>query len=448
MNHITKSKSAKKKKKDKKKNPSVYQIPDGWEAIGGKIKSYPNQTQKTQLYQAFGSGRFVWNHFKTLMDKRHEMNPKQLFPKSKYLMRMLTNLKKDPKYAWLKLSDSTALQLSLHNYIEAQFSFMTGKSGEPKFKCRRYYRQSLTMRNNKVSYIRKSDYQKIVKETIQIVDKHHIRVPKLGLIRCKDLSYLRGMRILRATITWREDNDFFWISLNGIRPKKEPYARTGKAVGIDLGLGNEWLKTSDGQSWSVPDTQALEKKKRELQSKMDRRKNQAVRLAAQYNKSHTDKIDKYNYKNWQKCRHTLSLVNMKMHDKREDDIQKITAYLVKHYDLIVIEDLQVSNLMKNHKLARAIANASWARFRQVLAYKCKMYGKKLIVVPPAYTSRICSNCGKKNPAFQHMSTNQWLSVREWECPFCHAHLDRDINAAKNILKRGLKQLVVQATIAK
>ena len=115
---MTKSKSAKKKKKDKK-NPSTYQIPDGWEAIGGKIKSYPNQTQKTQLYQAFGSGRFVWNHFKALMDKRHEMNPKQLFPKSKYLMRMLTNLKKDPKYAWLKLPDSTALQLSLHNYIEA-----------------------------------------------------------------------------------------------------------------------------------------------------------------------------------------------------------------------------------------------------------------------------------------------------------------------------------------
>ena len=192
MTTLAKSKSIKKKKKDKKKNPFAYQIPDGWEAIGGKIKAYPNQTQKVQLYQAFGSGRFVWNHFKSLMDKRHEMNPKQLFPKSKYLMRMLTNLKKDPKYAWLKLPDSTALQLSLHNYIEAQFGFMAGKSGEPKFKCRRYYRQSLTMRNNKVSYTRKSDHQKIVKETIQIVDKHHIRVPKLGLIRCKNLSYLRG----------------------------------------------------------------------------------------------------------------------------------------------------------------------------------------------------------------------------------------------------------------
>lgn len=111
--------------------------------------------------------------------------------------------------------------------------------------------------------------------------------------------------------------------------------------------------------------------------------------------------------------------------------------------MIVIEDLKVKNLMKNHKLARVIANACWYQFRQILAYECKWYSKKLIVVPPAYTSRICNCCKHKNPQFNHLPTNQWLAVRQWECPYCHAIHDRDINAAININNRGitlLKQL--------
>ncbi|MCT3586584.1 transposase, partial [Lactobacillus amylovorus] len=105
---------------------------------------------------------------------------------------------------------------------------------------------------------------------------------------------------------------------------------------------------------------------------------------------------------------------------RLDYIQQATTWLVKHYDVIAIEDLKTKNLLGNHKLAHNIANAGWSMFRRMLAYKCKWYGKKLIVVPPQYTSRICSDCGQKNPAFAHMKTRDWLSVREWTCPFCRA----------------------------
>lgn len=97
--------------------------------------------------------------------------------------------------------------------------------------------------------------------------------------------------------------------------------------------------------------------------------------------------------------------------------------------------------MKNHKLAKAIANASWYLFREVLKYECKWYGVRLIIVPPQYTSRICSNCGQRNRNFTGMKTNEWLAVREWTCPFCHAKHDRDVNAAKNILKRGIRQAI-------
>lgn len=93
--------------------------------------------------------------------------------------------------------------------------------------------------------------------------------------------------------------------------------------------------------------------------------------------------------------------------------------------------------MRNHKLAHNIANAGWRMFRQMLEYKCEWYGKKLIVVAPQYTSRICCECGQKNPAFNRMKTRDWLAVRQWACPFCHAQHDRDVNASRNILKRAL-----------
>ena len=120
-------------------------------------------------------------------------------------------------------------------------------------------------------------------------------------------------------------------------------------------------------------------------------------------------------------------------NKRKDFLHKLSTNLVKTYDVIVIEDLQSKDLMKNHKLAKSIVNASWYEFRTMLNYKCKWYGKQLIVVPPQYTSQECSNC-------QYNSGKKALDVREWICENCGTYHDRDINAAKNILARGLEIL--------
>ena len=100
-------------------------------------------------------------------------------------------------------------------------------------------------------------------------------------------------------------------------------------------------------------------------------------------------------------------------------------------------------MMKNHNLANAILSNAWYMFKTMLAYKCNWYGKQLIMVDPKNTSRICSNCGKKNYDFDNLTQSQWLNKRNWTCPYCHKNHDRDINAAKNILNRGLKQTNIQ-----
>ncbi|WP_304598826.1 RNA-guided endonuclease TnpB family protein, partial [Lactobacillus intestinalis] len=116
-------------------------------------------------------------------------------------------------------------------------------------------------------------------------------------------------------------------------------------------------------------------------------------------------------------------------NKRKDYLHKLTTHLVRQYDVIAIEDLKVKNLQKNHCLAKAIANASWSMFRQMLEYKCERYGKELIAVNPKNTSRICSKCGFNSGA-------KPLEIREWTCPNCQVHHDRDINAAVNILHKA------------
>ncbi|WP_146024247.1 RNA-guided endonuclease InsQ/TnpB family protein, partial [Limosilactobacillus reuteri] len=138
----------------------------------------------------------------------------------------------------------------------------------------------------------------------------------------------------------------------------------------------------------------------------------------------------------QKARIMVAKYRQKIANQRLDQLQKFTTKLVKKYDIIVLEKLNTKGMMKNHHLARAIANASWSKLVDMLQYKCDWYGKKLIQVNPSYTSQICANCGKNNHRLG-LNKSEWLAVREWDCPNCGKHLDRDINAAQVILQKGL-----------
>lgn len=416
------------------KSPFAYQIPDGYVACGGQLRVYPNQTIRTKLYQSFGNKRYVWNHFKACFDERYKNNDQLSFPDKKALSYLLTQLKRE--HPFLRKSDSTSLQLAVDDYSRAQWDYMKHKThnqGRPRFKGLHYCRQTYTSRANKIG--------KTGKMTIRIIDDYHVLLPKICIVKTSLNKCFANYTILRATVTWRQDRDIFLLSFNGIKPKPHKLPKTGKSVGIDVGLGNEWLVLSDGTRFSVPNTVKADQKARHWQSLTDRRISRLKAAIAHHNKKFPDiPITKYEFSNWQHSRRTKAKYAMKQANIRLDDIRKAVKYLVTNYDVIIVEDLKVKNLLHNHHLAHSIANACWSEFRRILAYECDWYGKRLITVHPAYTSRICSHCGKINPSFNHLATSKWLAIRSWTCPFCHVHHDRDVNAAKNILKRGLQQL--------
>jgi len=409
------------------------------------VRVYPTDEQKVYFINLFGANRWFWNQIKDMTDKRYENNPKLSFPSVSSLKRLLPRLKQEQE--WLKKIDSTSLQATAEYYCNAQEAFFKQKPKgrkPPKFKSRHYYMQSATIKNVHYRYKLKKDNTVQEGDQIYVVDPHTLQVGKKLLLHTSSLKCLKGCTIKRMMIKYRQDLDRFYLSFTVVKEKKnlpkydEKVKKTGKAVGIDVGLGKEWLVTSDSHRWSVPDTFALEKQKNKVQSRFDRNRSAIEKRVARFNHEHKEaKIEKYDFQNWQKLRKTKSKYQLKIANKRYDYLQKVTTWLVKHYDVIAIEDLKTKNLMRNHKLAHNIANAGWRMFRQMLEYKCEWYGKKLIVVAPQYTSRICCECGQKNPAFNHMKTRDWLAVRQWECPFCHAQHDRDVNASRNILKRAL-----------
>lgn len=409
------------------------------------VRAYPTDEQKVYFINLFGANRWFWNQIKDMTDKRYGNNPKLSFPSASSLKRLLPRLKQEQE--WLKKIDSTSLQATAEYYCNAQEAFFKQKPKgrkPPKFKSRHYYMQSATIKNVHYRYKLKKNNTVQEGDQIHVVDPHTLQVGKKLLLHTSSLKYLKGCTIKRMMIKYRQDLDRFYLSFTVVKEKKnlpkydEKIKKTGKAVGIDVGLGKEWLVTSDSHRWSVPDTLALEKQKNKVQSRFDRNRSAIEKRVARFNHEHKEaKIEKYDFQNWQKLRKTKSKYQLKIANKRYDYLQKVTTWLVKHYDVIAIEDLKTKNLMCNHKLAHNIANAGWRMFRQMLEYKCEWYGKKLIVVAPQYTSRICCECGQKNPVFSHMKTRDWLAVRQWECPFCHAQHDRDVNASRNILKRAL-----------
>ena len=183
----------------------------------------------------------------------------------------------------------------------------------------------------------------------------------------------------------------------------------------------------------------LERKLRVEQRKLSRRYLRA-KVEMDFDKAFKSKDqqrDLLDFPNYQRQKQVVARIHEKIRSKRRDYIQKITIDIVKKYETIKTEDIKASNMVKNHHLAHKIEHQSWYEFRRELEYKCEWYGKQLIVVSPNNTSRICSSCGQKNHEFDTLDQNEWLAMREWTCPTCHQHHDRDVNAAMNILNKGL-----------
>lgn len=375
---------------------------------GIKLRLYPNKTQQGQLEQMFGNDRFVWNKMLAMAIARYQNNPKSKFITGYGMDTLLKPLKME--YPFLKQSDSTSLQVVNHNLDQAFKRLFTHRGGYPRFKSRKACKQSYTG-----------------KSSVNVVAKRYIRLPKVGYIKTSKTDCLHICKIKRYTVLL-EPTGKYYLSLQ-VETDIKPLSKTGKHVGIDMGVADLAI-TSDQKKYAKFSATWYEKQVIIWQSKFSKRKHNAFVKACQYNHTHKSirqTID--DYVNWQKARKQKAVYQAKIANKRKDYLHKITTKLVKQYDVIVIEDLKAKNLQKNHYLAKAIANASWRMFRQMLEYKCKWYGKTLIVVDPKNTSRICSKCGFN-------SGKKPLDVREWTCPNCQTHHDRDINAAVNILHKA------------
>lgn len=378
---------------------------------GVKIRLYPNNTQQNQLLQMFGNNRFIWNQMLAMAKARYKNNPSSRFVNEYGMNYLVKRLKAE--YPFLKGSDSSSLQVSNHNLGQAFKILFKHQGGYPRFKSRKATKQSYTG-----------------KSTCKVIAKRRVKLPKLGSIKTSKTNRLKECKVKRYTVSL-ESTGKYYLSLIVDDPNIESLEKTGAVVGIDMGVADLAI-TSDGKKYSRFRTTYLDKQVKTWQSKFSKRKQRDLAKVRQWNHNHKDtKMELEDYSNWQRAKKIKARYQAKIANKRKDYLQKITTDLVKNYDVIVMEDLKTKNLLKNHHLANSISNQSWREFRTMLEYKCEWYGKQLITVKPNYTSQICSNCG-------YHSGKKLLDVREWTCPKCNTHHDRDINAAVNILNKGLK----------
>lgn len=361
-----------------------------------KYRIYPNKEQEKLIQKTFGCCRFVYNQTLARRKDLYEKNKESMnkIACNNYVTQVLKK-----EYEWLREVDKFALTNSVYNMDSAYQKFFKEHAGYPKFKSKR---------NNRQSYKTNFTNNNIIVD----FENNKIKLPKLKQVRCAVHRKFNGL-IKSATISQVPSGKYFVSIL--VDTEHIPMESTGCVVGVDLGI-KDLLITSDGEKFDNVRTI----KKYELRLAKEQRK-----LAHKQKGSN----------NYQKQRIKIAKVYEKVHNTRVDNLHKISHKLISDNQVIVSEDLVVSNMVKNHKLAKNILDCGWYELTRQLQYKSDWNKRQYIKIGRFFpSSQLCSNCG-----YQNKDTKN-LGVREWTCPHCQVIHDRDVNAAKNILNEGLKML--------
>ena len=357
--------------------------------LSHKIRIYPNREQEQFLKKSCGVARFAYNWGLEEWQNQYKNGGK---PNRFKLDKQFNSIKKQ-EFPFVCEVSKCCSQIAFANLGKAYKNFFDRRAKYPKFK-------------------KKGIHDSFGLDNLNFrVDGKHIKLAKMAPMRMAEPLRFDG-KIVSGTVSRAADK---WYISIAVEVKKDlKLQKTGKFVGVDLGVKDIAI-TSDGCKFANPLwIQKSEKKLKRLQRELARRQRASKRR--------------------ERTRLRLARQHNRITNQRKDWLHKITTYLIRSYDVIALEDLNVRGMVKNHNLAKSITNVAFGEFNRQIEYKAQMYGKQIYRVDRFFpSSKTCSNCGcvqEKMP----------LHVREWTCPDCGAHHDRDINAATNLLRQVMPEV--------
>ena len=368
-----------------------------------KIRLYPNATQATQINKLLGCYRVVYNQCLARKIKSYEENK---FSENQTTLGHFIHheLLKDDNFVWLREQNTKVLKQALIDMLNAYKNFFERHTGYPKFKSKRDNKQSCRF---EIGAISKRNVYTDYKLSLANIKNIKFKCNK------KYAEYLQKHKanIRQATLTKLPCGEYYLsILVDGDLTHK--VKESHHTVGIDLGI-KDFVITSDGEVFD------------NLHFKKNKSK-KLIRLQKQLSRKKTGS------NNRNKARIKLAKAYKKISDKKEYYLHQVSNYLIDENQVICMEDLNVSGMLRNHKLANSIQEMNFGEFKRMLEYKANWYGRKIVFVDRFYpSSKTCNHCGYVNKKLK-------LSDRQWVCPDCGETIERDYNAALNIRDEGLR----------